>query len=72
MMAKAKKQTMTLVASKEKNPAVEVKAGQELRVVSVKMGGPDLGKLKRVGATLCGGTSTCLAIVDIGSEVINP
>jgi len=68
----AKKQTMTLIADKEKSPKVELKAGQQLKVVSVKIAGPQLAKMKRVGATLCGGTSTCLAVVDIESEASNP
>ncbi len=67
-----KRGKMTLIASAEKSPAVQVKAGQELRVTAVSIQGPDLAKIKRVGARLCGGTSTCLALVDIGADVINP
>jgi hypothetical protein len=68
----AKKQTITLIADKEKNPKVELKAGQQLKVVSVKIAGPQTEKMKRVGATLCGGTSTCLAVVDLESEASTP
>ncbi len=67
-----KKSKMTLIASKDKKPDVQVKAGQELRVTAVSIQGPDLAKIKKVGARLCGGTSTCLALIDIGSDVINP
>ncbi len=71
-MAMKKTAKMTLIASPEKRPAVQVKAGQELRVTAVSIQGADLAKIKKVGARLCGGTSTCLALIDIGSDVINP
>jgi hypothetical protein len=37
-------------------------------VVSVHFIAPDLKKAKRIGARLCGGTDTCLALVDIEPE----
>jgi hypothetical protein len=71
-MAARKTEKMTLIASPEKRPAVNVKPGQELRVTAVSIQGADLAKIKKAGARLCGGTSTCVALVDIGSDVINP
>ena len=58
---------LSLVAAKEKKPSVTVKAGQEFRVTAVTLQGPEVAKLKKAAARLCGGTSTCIALVDIGS-----
>ena len=41
-----KKSKMTLIASKDKKPDVQVKPGQELRVTAVSIQGPDLAKIK--------------------------
>lgn len=56
---------IALIASKDPNPAVKVKPGMKLRVVSVSLVDPSGTKVDAVGARLCGGTSTCLALVDI-------
>jgi hypothetical protein len=71
-MATSKKQKMTLIASPEKNPAVALKPGQRLQVTTVTIQGADLENIKKAGARLCGGSGTCLALVDIGADVINP
>lgn len=55
----------TLIVSKEKNPKVALKPGQKLEVVSVSLVGPDLKKTSKVAARLCGGTSTCIALIDL-------
>ena len=57
--------TMKLIVAKQKNPKVVLKPGMKLRVVSVSMAGPDLKKPKKLAARLCGGTNTCIALVDI-------
>lgn len=67
-----KRSKVTLLASNDKQPAVKVKPGQLLRVTSVVLQGPDAAKIKKVGARLCGGSGTCLALLDIGDDVINP
>lgn len=68
-MAKDKRNPKhTLIISDDKNPKVTVKPGQKLRVVTVSMVGPDLKKPAKVAARLCGGTSTCLALVEIPGE----
>jgi hypothetical protein len=56
---------MKFIVSNEKSPKVAVKPGQKLEVVSVSLLDANLKKPKRVGARLCGGTSTCLALVDV-------
>jgi hypothetical protein len=65
-MPEKKSKRMTLIASDDKKPAVSVKAGQELHVTTIAIQGPNTAKLKKVSARLCGGTSTCLALMDVG------
>jgi hypothetical protein len=43
-----------------------------LDVVSTVLVGPDLKRGKNIGERLCGGSGTCMALVDLGSDVINP
>ena len=66
------KGSLQMIVSDEQRPRVEVKPGTKLQVVSTRLTGPDLRRITNIGARLCGGTSTCLALVDIGSDVINP
>ncbi len=62
-----------LVVSEQSSPSVAIplKAGMRFEVVSVTTVDEKLDA-KRVGARLCGGSGTCLAIVDIGAPRINP
>ena len=61
----AKRKKITLIASTEKEPSVNVKPGQKLRVTAVVLQGADVEKIQKSGARLCGGTTTCLALIDI-------
>jgi hypothetical protein len=62
-MAKSK---VNLIVSDQKKPLGPVKAGKKLQVVAVSLtGGKAAAVKKAIGARLCGGTSTCLALVDI-------
>jgi hypothetical protein len=62
-MAKSK---VNLIVSDEKKPLGSVKAGQKLQVVAVTLTGVKAASLKKaIGARLCGGSGTCLALVDI-------
>jgi len=55
---------MTLVLDNSKKPDVTVKPGQRLDVVAVNV--VSTARPRRpIGGRLCGGTSTCLALVDI-------
>jgi hypothetical protein len=54
-----------LIVSDEKKPAVKVREGMRLEVVSVKLLDPTLKKSKATAARLCGGTTTCLALIDL-------
>lgn len=56
---------MRLIVSDDANPAVVLKAGQKLQVTAVSVVTPELKKSGPIAARLCGGTSTCLAIVEI-------
>jgi hypothetical protein len=60
-----------LIVSREKRPQVEVAAGQKLSVVAVSFRGPVENIAATIGATLCGGTSTCIALIHTG-EVGDP
>jgi hypothetical protein len=67
-----KKTTVQFIVSKDKAPRVPLKPGMRLDVVSTVLLGPDLKRAKALGARLCGGSGTCMALVDLGSDVINP
>jgi hypothetical protein len=56
---------ISLVASKQAKPAIKVKPGMKLTVASVVLVDPSGKKAGPIGARLCGGTSTCLALVDV-------
>jgi hypothetical protein len=74
-MAKRKTATASsvqFIVSDDKSPTVTVKPGMRLNVVSTVLVGPDLKRIRNIGARLCGGSGTCMALVDIGSDVINP
>jgi hypothetical protein len=65
-MPEARKSTsskLTLIVSDEKNPKVGLKPGMKLEIVSVRFAEPTL-KSTKVAARLCGGTSTCVALVE--------
>lgn len=53
------------------NVAIPLKAGMRFEIVSVTTV-DDKFRPTKVGARLCGGSGTCLAIVDIAAERINP
>lgn len=61
----AKKRSVTLIVSEKNNPSLPMKAGMRVEVVAVKFL-DSLGKgPKRMGARLCGGSNTCIALVDV-------
>lgn len=63
---------LKLIASDDKNPAVSLKPGMKLQVVGVSLLDPQLKKARAGAARLCGGTSTCLALVELGDPATNP
>jgi hypothetical protein len=57
---------VNLIVSDDKKPLGSVKPGQKLQVVAVSLTGNKAASLKKaIGARLCGGSGTCLAVVDI-------
>jgi hypothetical protein len=66
-------ETMQFIVSDEKRPSVALKPGMRLEVTSVTLVNAQLKKPKSIGARLCGGSGTCLALVQVGHEaVVNP
>lgn len=63
---------MKLIASDDKNPQVSLKPGMKLQVVGISLADPQLKKARPGAARLCGGTSTCLALVELGTPADNP
>ena len=68
-MATQKMKPTKFVVSKDKNPKVELKPGQKFQVNTIQLVDVTLKKSKIGAARLCGGSSTCLAIVDISDNV---
>ena len=56
-------QRLQLIASNEKQPRVALKRGMRLEVVEVSLVDASLKRFRKPAARLCGGTSTCLALV---------
>ena len=60
---------VNLVISEEKKPLGSVKPGQKLQVVAVTLAGAKAASVKKaIGARLCGGSGTCLAVMDVAKE----
>jgi hypothetical protein len=64
-MATKPSRSVTLIASNSKNPLGSTKAGTKLEVVGVTLAAAATGKRPKIGARLCGGTSTCLAVFEV-------
>lgn len=54
----------TLITSDQKKPKIALRPGMKLQVVSVRLADPTLKATKPIAARLCGGTNTCLALVE--------
>jgi hypothetical protein len=63
--ASASKKKLNLIASDDKKPAVKLEKGMKLEVVSVSLVEATLKPSRARAARLCGGTDTCLALVEI-------
>ena len=64
----SKPRGMKLIASDDEKPDITGKSKDGYDVISVSVVEPNLQPSARVGARLCGGTSTCVAIVEVGEE----
>jgi hypothetical protein len=54
-----------LIVSDQTEPAIKMKPGKRFEVHSVVVVDEQLKASSKVAARLCGGTSTCLALVEI-------
>jgi len=64
----ASQKKLNLIVSDEKKPAVKLQAGMKLDVVSVSLVEPTLKSARARGSRLCGGTNTCIAVVEVGPK----
>lgn len=64
-MASKKPGKITLIASDSKNPIGTAKKGTKLQVVSVQLAGSAGQKRPTIGARLCGGSGTCIAVHEV-------
>lgn len=62
------KSNLKLIVSEEKNPEVKVNAGTKFQAIGVTLVNPQLRSAGPVAARLCGGTSTCLALVELQED----
>jgi hypothetical protein len=51
------------VVSNDSKPSIQLEPGMKLEVVSVSLVSPTLKSARPIAARLCGGTSTCLALI---------
>ena len=53
-----------LVVSEDESPKIQIQAGMKFEVVTLKVVDESLKQPGKVAARLCGGTDTCLALID--------
>jgi hypothetical protein len=53
-----------LVVSEDENPKVQLQTGMKFQVVTLRVVDETLKNPGKVAARLCGGTNTCLALID--------
>jgi hypothetical protein len=61
----SEKSVTTLVVSDDKQPKVALKPGMKLEVVAVSLVDSQFKKSSLKAARLCGGTSTCVAVIEV-------
>ena len=72
-MKKSKEQSkIKLLVCDEKNPSIKIKPGMNIHVEELSLVDTDLEEIKKMGARLCGGSGTCLALVDLLGPLVNP
>jgi hypothetical protein len=65
-------QEVKLIVSDDEAPAVTLRPGMRFEVRSVPLVDPTLQAAQAIGARLCGGSGTCLALIEINQSVIDP
>lgn len=69
---RASKKKLNFIVSDDQKPSVALKAGMRLDVVSVSLVDPTLKPSRARAARLCGGTNTCLALMEVGDVSTQP
>lgn len=64
--------SIRLIVCDEENPKVTLKPGMRFEVASVSLVDPVRLDPQKIGGRLCGGSGTCLALIDVAAPVINP
>jgi hypothetical protein len=54
-----------LIVSDEERPIVALTAGNKFHVTTVSIVTPELKRAKPIAARLCGGSNTCLALIEL-------
>lgn len=67
-MANLDPKKVKLIVTNEKQPKISIKPGMRLEVIAIELADTELKKAKGIAARLCGGTSTCLALVEVGPD----
>lgn len=65
---KSKSPEIKLIASDDKQPMVALKPGMRVEVTNVRIVDPSLIRRPKIAARLCGGSGTCIALIDLGEE----
>ena len=60
-----------LIVSQDKRPKVALRPGMRVEVINVRIVDPSLVRPPKIAARLCGGSGTCIALIDLG-EAIQP
>ncbi|SIT56159.1 conserved hypothetical protein [Mesorhizobium prunaredense] len=54
-----------LIQSDDTEPSLKLKPGMKFEVRATTITDPELKPIKKVASRLCGGTNTCLALVEL-------
>ncbi len=68
----SERQEVKLIVSDDETPAVTLRPGMRFEVRSVPLVDPTLQNLPALGARLCGGSGTCLALVELIQTATDP
>lgn len=63
---KSSEKILKLIVSDEKKPNITLSPGMKIEVKTVQLVESSLKVSKKSAARLCGGTSTCVALVEVG------
>lgn len=61
-----------LIVSQDKRPKVALRPGMRVEVTNVRIVDPSLVRRPKIAARLCGGSGTCIALIDLGETVQPP